>query len=241
MNSQVALITGANKGIGFETARQLGARGYTILLGARDRQRGADAAARIPGALPILLDLEDPGTATAAAREIERSHGRLDVLVNNAGTVDWADGLPGAADLAVVRRTFETNFFGSLAVSQAMLPLLRKSAAARIVNVSSTLGSLKFQGAPDNPYKGFQTIGYAGSKAALNMLTVLLHVELRGTPAKVNSACPGYVASPLRAAHGGAGRGHHRSPRDARCQWPQRRLLRRQRAHPLVGAGRAPQ
>jgi NAD(P)-dependent dehydrogenase (short-subunit alcohol dehydrogenase family) len=96
-----------------------------------------------------------------------------------------------------VRKTFETNYFGALEVTQAMLPLVRKSAAARIVNVSSTLGSLTFQSDPNNPYSAFRSTGYSGSKAALNMLTINLAYELRDTPAKVNSACPGYVATDI--------------------------------------------
>ena len=198
MTNKIALITGANKGIGFEVARQLATKGYTILLGARDPQRGEEAAAKIPGATAITLDLNLPESVIDAAREIEQTHGRLDVLVNNAGIGEiGVDGLPGVAHLDAVRRTFDTNFFGSLAVSQAMLPLLRKSSAARIVNVSSTLGSIAIQGDPTHPYSAFKSIGYAASKAALNMLTVNLAYELRDTPAKVNSACPGYVATDL--------------------------------------------
>jgi len=185
MNSKIALVTGANKGIGFEVARQLSGKGFTVLLGARDQQRGEEAAAKIPGATFIALDLNEPETALAAAKEIDQKYGHLDVLVNNA-----------------VRKTFDTNFFGALYVSQAMLPLLRKSPAARIVNVSSTLGSIAKQNNPANPYAAFASIGYSGSKAALNMLTVNLAQELRETPAKVNSACPGYVATDINRHSG---------------------------------------
>jgi NAD(P)-dependent dehydrogenase (short-subunit alcohol dehydrogenase family) len=202
MDNKIALITGANKGIGFEVARQLATRGCTILLGSRDPQRGAEAAAKIPGSTVIALDLEHPETVSAAAHEIERIHGHLDVLVNNAGIVDYTDGLPGVASLEAVRRTFETNFFGALMVTQAMLPLLRKSPAARIVNVSSSLGSLTLQSDPANPFAAFMSTGYAGSKAALNMLTINLAAELRDTPAKVNSACPGYVATDINRHSG---------------------------------------
>jgi NAD(P)-dependent dehydrogenase (short-subunit alcohol dehydrogenase family) len=205
MDNKIALITGANKGIGFEAARQLAALGYTILLGSRDQQRGTEAAAKIPGATAITLDLNNPETITSAAREIEQTYGHLDVLVNNAGVAEiGVDGLPGVANLDAVRRTFETNFFGALTVTQAMLPLLRKSSAARIVNVSSTLGSLNMQSDWASPFAAFKSIGYAGSKAALNMLTVNLAYELRDTPVKVNSACPGYVATDLN---------HHSGPR----------------------------
>lgn len=202
MNSKIALVTGANKGIGFEVARQLSGKGFTVLLGARDQQRGEEAAAKIPGATFIALDLNEPETALAAAKEIQQKYGHLDVLVNNAGIVDFSDGLPGVANLDAVRKTFDTNFFGALYVSQAMLPLLRKSPAARIVNVSSTLGSIAKQNNPANPYAAFASIGYSGSKAALNMLTVNLAQELRETPAKVNSACPGYVATDINRHSG---------------------------------------
>jgi len=198
MADKIALITGANKGIGLEVASELAAKGLTVLIGARDPQRGAEAAAKIPGAKAITLDLNNPETITAAAREIEQTYGHLDVLVNNAGVGEiGVDGLPGVANLDAVRRTFETNFFGSLAVTQAMLPMLRKSPAARIVNVSSTLGSLTMQSDFAHPFAAFKSIGYAGSKAALNMLTANLAYELRDTPAKVNSACPGYVATDI--------------------------------------------
>jgi len=197
MNNKVALITGANKGIGFEVARQLAAKGFSILLGARDRERGEAAAARIPGVTFLPLEVTSHESVAAAAQQIEQTHGHLDVLVNNAGIGDNTDGLPGVANLDAVRRTFETNFFGALIVAQVMLPLLRKSPAARIVNVSSTLGSLTFQSDPDNPFASFRSIGYSGSKAALNMLTVNLAAELRDTPAKINSACPGYVATDI--------------------------------------------
>ncbi len=195
--SKVALITGANKGIGFEVARQLAHQGFSVMLGARDKQRGEEAAAKIPGATFLHLDIDKPETITAAARQLEEKYDHLDVLVNNAGIVDFTDGLPGVANLEAVRRTFETNFFGALAVSQAMLPLLRKSAAIRIVNVSSTLGSLTANAVPNNPYEAFRFIGYSGSKAALNMLTIDLAAELKDTRAKVNSACPGYVATDI--------------------------------------------
>jgi NAD(P)-dependent dehydrogenase (short-subunit alcohol dehydrogenase family) len=197
MSGKIALVTGANKGIGFEVARQLAGKGFTVLVGARDPKRGEEAAAKIPGATFLALDLTKPETITAAAKQIEQRYGHLDVLVNNAGIVDMTDGLPGVANLDAVRRIFETNFFGALEVAHAMLPLLRKSEAPRIVNVSSTLGSLTFQSDLNHPYAAFRSIGYSGSKAALNMLTVNLAAELKDLPAKVNSACPGYVATDI--------------------------------------------
>ena len=149
------------------------------------------------GAESGALDLHDPATHAAAARTLEAKHGRLDILVNNAGVVDPQDGPPsrGAPDAA--RRIMEVNFLGALAVTQVMLPLLRRAPAARIVNVSSSLGSLTLNGDPDSPYYASQLIGYNASKAALNMLTVQLAQEFRGTPMLVNSVSPGYVKTDL--------------------------------------------
>ena len=139
----VALVTGANKGIGLEIARQLGERGFTVFVGARNAALGEAAAAKLRSesldARYLLLDLNQPSTSQAAAGAIATEFPHLDVLMNNAAIVDAADGPPGAVDINIVRRIFETNFFGTLAVTQAMLPLLRAAPAARIVNVSSGL------------------------------------------------------------------------------------------------------
>ena len=203
----VALVTGGNKGIGFEVARQLGAKGYTVIIGVRDAGRGEAAAAKLRegGATVdvVALDLENAETATAAAKWIEDKYGVLDVLVNNAGIADMVDdGPPGVANIATVRRVFETNFFGTLAVTQAMLPLVKRSSAPRIVNVSSGLGSLAQNGDPHWFANQVKPLGYNGSKAALNMLSVQLAWELRDTNAKVNIADPGYTATDLNN-HGG--------------------------------------
>ena len=203
---KVALITGANKGIGFEVARGLGKAGMAVLLGARDAGRGAEAAAKLRGegldAREIAIDLQDEATIHTAAGEIETDYGHLDVLVNNAGITSPGDGMPGTADLDAIRRTFETNFFGTVVVTQAMLPLLRKAPAARIVNVSSGLGSLALNSDPASPYAEVKILGYNASKAALNMMTVQLAYELRDTPIKVNAADPGYTATDLNGNSG---------------------------------------
>ncbi|MCF8468484.1 MAG: SDR family oxidoreductase [Sneathiella sp.] len=200
-NGRNALITGANKGIGLEIARQVGKNGHHIFLGARDPDRGEAAASTLRKegieARFVHIDLNDPATITAAAAEIARFNDHLDVLVNNAGIGDAGDGSPGTADISVVRRIFDTNFFGSLAVAQAMLPLLRKSVSARIVNVSSGLGSLTLNSDPDWEFASFKPIGYSASKAALNMLTVHLAAALKLEGIKVNSADPGYTATDL--------------------------------------------
>ena len=198
---RIALVTGANKGIGLEIARQLGEVGVTVLIGARDPGRGQTAAAALSAqgltAAFVPLDVTDADSIAAAARQIAAGHGRLDILVNNAGIVDAADGPPGLADIAAVRRILETNFIGALAVSQAMLPLLRQSAAGRIVNLASSLGSLAVNGDPSSPYYAARLIGYNASKAALNMLTVQLSQELADTDIVVNSVSPGFVKTDL--------------------------------------------
>jgi len=204
--NRIALITGANKGIGFEIARQIGKTGIRVLLGARDPALGeaAEATLKAEGvdARFIHIDLGKPATIEAAAAAIEAQHGRLDVLVNNAGISDDADGPPSTASIDAVRRIFETNFFGALAVAQAMLPLLRKSASARIVNVSSGLGSLTHNSDPTWEFAQVKRLGYNASKAALNMLTVQLAAELKGTGIKVNAADPGFTATDLNSHRG---------------------------------------
>ncbi|HTI84193.1 MAG TPA: SDR family oxidoreductase [Acetobacteraceae bacterium] len=207
VGSRIALVTGGNKGIGFEICRQIGREGFVILLGARDPDLGAEAAARLRGegidARPIALDVTSAGTISAVAAAIESEFQRLDVLVNNAGITGRPDdGPPSVAGIDTVRRVMETNFLGPLAVTQAMLPLLRKSAAGRIVNVSSGLGSLTLNGDPDWEFAGVKLLGYNASKAALNMLTVQLAFELRGTSIKVNAADPGFTATDLNQNRG---------------------------------------
>lgn len=198
---RIALVTGANKGIGLEIARQLRDAGVLVIVGARDLNRGREATRQLAaGGEPlqvVQIDLTDEATISAAAADIDARHGRLDILVNNAGIVDAADGPPSAAAVGSVRRLMETNFIGSLAVTQAMLPLLRKSAAGRIVNLATTLGSLAINDDPSSPYYSARLIGYNASKAALNMLTVQLAAELQGTGIVVNSVAPGYVKTDL--------------------------------------------
>lgn len=212
--ARIALVTGANKGIGFEIARQLGRVGTRVLLGARDPTLGEAAAAALAAegidARFIHLDLGEPASIEAAAAEIERAHGRLDILVNNAGITDPADGPPSTTRLDAVRRIFDTNLFGALAVTQAMLPLLRKSASARIVNVSSGLGSLTLNSDPSWEFAQVKLLGYNASKAALNMLTVQLAAELKDAGIKVNSADPGFTATDLNGH-----RGHQSVPEGA--------------------------
>ena len=197
---RIALVTGANKGIGYEIARQLAGSGVSVFLGARDAGRGQAAADDLAGqgldVSFIRIDVCDAASIAAAAAEIDARRGRLDILVNNAGIADYTDGAPGKASLDAVRSELETNFIGALAVTQAMLPLLRKAKAGRIVNMTSSLGSLTLNGDPSWPFYGVRLIGYNASKAALNMLTVQLNAEL------TVSACPGLVATDLSGHRG---------------------------------------
>lgn len=204
--SRIILVTGGNVGIGLEIARQLAQAGIPVVIGARDDTRGKDAVAALAkDGLEvewIKLDLDDPETIAAAAAKLMAVHGRLDGLVNNAGILGSGDAVPGEASIEAVRRVMEVNFIGTLAVTQAMLPLLRAAPAGRIVNMSSMLGSLTMNGDPASAYYSQQFIGYNASKAAVNMLTVQLHEELKGSGIKVNSVSPGFVKTDLTGGYG---------------------------------------
>jgi NAD(P)-dependent dehydrogenase (short-subunit alcohol dehydrogenase family) len=211
--TKIALITGANKGIGFHTAKLLGARDMTVLVGARDEVRGRTAERELrdggADARFVPLDVTDEKSVRQAAEWIDVEFGRLDVLVNNAG-IARADGSwrPSETTLPTLREVFETNLFGVVSVLNAMLPLLRKAPAARIVNVSSEVGSIASVTDPDSPLYQMTTVPYPASKAALNMVTAMYAKELRDTPIKVNAANPGYCATDL---NGGSG---FRDPRE---------------------------
>ncbi|MEV0297356.1 SDR family NAD(P)-dependent oxidoreductase [Nocardia sp. NPDC050710] len=205
-NQNVALVTGANKGIGHAVAQQLAARGMTVLIGARDAQRGEDAAAAMRAARgdvhAVTLDVTDPTAVQAAARQVEQRFGHLDVLINNAGITgsgqvspqDAYDQAPSTVDLDMVRAVFETNVFGVIAVTNAMLPLLRRSPAPRIVNVSSHAASLTLTSDPDGPFATLlPSAAYNPSKSALSALTVQYANELRKDSVLVNAVAPGYV------------------------------------------------
>jgi len=205
-DTRIALVTGGNKGIGYEIARQLGAAGAVVVLGARDRQRGETAAAALrSGGLDaqwVRLDVTDPATIEAAAKWIEQAHGRLDVLVNNAGVaLEWGVE-PTALPVQQLRDTFETNVFGVVAVTNAMLPLLRRAPAARIVNMSSSLGSLARASDPSSDQYWVPLLAYNASKAALNRITLQYAAALRDTSIKVNAACPGFCATDLNGHRG---------------------------------------
>jgi NAD(P)-dependent dehydrogenase (short-subunit alcohol dehydrogenase family) len=203
-DKKIALITGANKGLGLETGRQLGKLGYTVLLGSRDALNGEVAARQLRDdgvdARVVKLDVGKQSDIDAAAAMIEAEYGRLDVLVNNAGVMiekGWTKNTTSETTLENLRATFETNLFAVFAVTKAMLPLLKLSPAGRIVNVSSILGSVSLQATKGSPTYNTKLFAYNASKAALNMLTISLAHELRATKIKVNSAHPGWVKTDL--------------------------------------------
>jgi NAD(P)-dependent dehydrogenase (short-subunit alcohol dehydrogenase family) len=208
MATTIALVTGANKGIGLETARQFGARGITVLAGARDQARGLAAERELRSGLPdgvdarfVPLDVTDDASVRHAADWIEREYGRLDILVNNAGIARGEP--PSQTDLDVMREVYEVNVYGVIRVTNAMLPLLRRAPAARIVNVSSEVGSITSMTDPASPLAQMPAaLAYPSSKSALNMITAIYAKELRDTPIKVNAANPGYTKTDLNRNSG---------------------------------------
>jgi len=200
----VALITGANKGLGLETARQLGQRSITVVLGARDIRKAEEAAntLRAEGidAQALKLDVTSAQDRDAAVKLISERFGKLDILVNNAGIMiegEWANNSTSTITPETLQRTFDTNFFAPVMLTQALLPLLRKAPAARIVNLSSIMGSLAHHHDPSSPIYNMKPFGYDASKTALNAFTVHLAHELRNTGIKVNSAHPGWVKTDM--------------------------------------------
>lgn len=194
-----ALITGANKGIGFEVARQLAQRGLRVLVGARDQARGTEAAdalrTRGLSAAFVHMDVTDEDSLARAAREIDERYGQLDILINNAGISGGTAGSPSEITVARMKQVYETNVFGVVAVTNALLPLLRRSPAGRIVNVSSGLGSLTLSSDPQSEFGHSNYMAYQSSKAALNAMTVAYAKELRESGIKVNAADPGFTAT----------------------------------------------
>jgi NAD(P)-dependent dehydrogenase (short-subunit alcohol dehydrogenase family) len=212
-HQRVALITGGNRGLGLQTAKELGSQGIILLIGARSLAKGEAAAKELRKngfeAEAIRLEVTDPATHAKAYKHIESLYGRLDILVNNAGVekegVEF--GTPGGFNTTstvsqdVLKETFDINFFAVVALTQTLLPLIRKSSAGRIVNLSSILGSLTFHSDPSSPIYERKAFAYDATKTAINAFTVHLAAELRNTPIKVNSAHPGWVKTEL----GGSG------------------------------------
>lgn len=213
----VALVTGANQGIGSQIAKELVGHGFVVLMGSRDFGRGKTASEEIgPDAIALQLDVTDPESIAAAVERVRKELGRLDVLVNNAAisttrmqpaqTVEEyvKSALPSNVSLDEVRTIFETNVFGVLAVTQAMLPLLREAPAARIVNVSSGAGSLTLYADPARPGRSLFGPTYAASKTALNAMTLATAIELEPIGIKVNACSPGFIRTNLNN-YGGTG------------------------------------
>ncbi len=216
-DSRIALVTGANQGVGFQVVKALVEDGQIVYLGSRDFERGEAAAAKIPGAIPIQLDITDGASITAAAQRIESEQGRLDLLVNNAGISNTrraaataeqqADpkffeeyartGKASLASLDEMRAVWDVNVFGTLAVYQAMLPLIRKGIDPRIVNVSSGVGSLTTNADPNYAYHSMFSVIYPASKTAENAITLAIMVELEDTNIKVNLVSPAFTATAL--------------------------------------------
>ena len=202
-DKKVALITGGNKGIGLETARQLGKLGVTVLIGVRDEAKGEAAVAELKKdgveALAVKLDMDNPADYAAVAKLIEKYYGRLDILINNAGI--FLDGRKGnetsTTSKDVLQKTFNTNFFAVVGLTQTLLPLLKKSLGGRIVNLSSILGSNTLHATPGSFIYEAKTFAYDASKAALNAFTIHLAHELKDTKIKVNSAHPGWVKTDM--------------------------------------------
>ena len=206
-SNTIALVTGATRGIGLETVRQLAAKGVHTLLAGRSRDGAVRAALKLQAeGLPVealVLDVTDPASIAAAVAEVTNRHGRLDILVNNAGILVDDPALKVSEQTqATWRRTFDTNVFGLIAVTQAFLPLLRGSSAGRIVNVSSILGSVTLHGDPASPIYDFKVPAYNVSKSAVNAWTVQLAHELRDSRIKVNAIHPGYVRTDMNAGEG---------------------------------------
>jgi NAD(P)-dependent dehydrogenase (short-subunit alcohol dehydrogenase family) len=201
----IALVTGANKGIGYEIAAGLGALGWSVGVGARNEESREAAVAKLRAAgadaFGVPLDVTDDASVASAAGLLEERAGRLDVLVNNAGVIGGTPQEPTRVDLATVRTAVETNVLGVIRVTNAMLPLLRRSASPRIVNMSSSVGSLTRQTTP-GAETGPISAAYAPSKTFLNAVTVQYAKELRDTNILINAACPGYVATDLNGFRG---------------------------------------
>jgi NAD(P)-dependent dehydrogenase (short-subunit alcohol dehydrogenase family) len=215
--SKIALVTGANKGIGFETVKQLAEQGVTVLLAARNKERGEAAAASLKekglDVSFLQLDVDNPADFKTAYAYIESTYGKLDILVNNAGIqieeTNWGTNTSTTIDIDVLKKTFDTNFFNLVDLTNTLLPLIRKSDAGRIVHLSSILGSLTLHADPNSPIYASKLFAYDASKTAVNAYTVHLAAALADTNIKVNAAHPGWVktdmgtdAAPMNVADG---------------------------------------
>jgi NAD(P)-dependent dehydrogenase (short-subunit alcohol dehydrogenase family) len=203
---KVALITGASKGLGFETAYQLGVKGYTVIVAARTQQKSNETAEKLKSkgvhAVGMQLDVVNDNDVDNLSKSINEHFGKLDVLVNNAGVqLDFPGFMPGnsteTVSMDILKQTFEINYFAPIALTQKLLPLLKKSTAGRIVNVSSIMGSLALHADSNSPIYGIKLLAYNSSKTALNQFTLHLAEAIKDSPIKVNSAHPGWVKTDL--------------------------------------------
>jgi NAD(P)-dependent dehydrogenase (short-subunit alcohol dehydrogenase family) len=207
-DKKVAFITGANRGIGLETARQLGKKGITVVVGARSLPAAQQTATTLQGegidAFPVQLDVTKPADRESAAKTIADKYGKLDILINNAG-VGPEEGILRPKTIETteeeLQKIFGTNVFSVVALTRELLPLLKKSPAGRVVNLSSILGSLTLHADPNGPLSGTKLFAYDASKSALNAFTIHLAAELKGTKIKVNSAHPGWVKTEMGTEH----------------------------------------
>src|ERR1700752_3004660 len=213
-DKRIALVAGAKQGVGLQVAKELVANGLTVLVGSRNFERGEAAAKEIgPGAIALQLDVTDRVSIADAVERIRREFGRLELLVQNAAISNTRKGSlslqeyakitrPSNVSLDEVRTVWETNVFGVLAIYQAMLPLLRESSEARIINVSSAVGSLMSNADPTHPYHPMFGPVYRASKAALNAITLAMMIELESTLIKVNLVSPGFTETNLNGYAG---------------------------------------
>ena len=206
-NSKIALVTGANKGIGFATAKQLLGLGYFVYVGARDEKKGQEAVQQLNAlgftkAALLVIDVADLRSVTAAAELLSSQTEKLDVLINNAAIGGSQPQSASSVDIQVLRDVYETNFFGTVQVTQAMLPLMQRSQAPRIVNLSSELGSLSYHYREKSAYFASNLMAYSTSKTAINAFTLMLAIEMQHTAFKINCVTPGYTATDLTNGSG---------------------------------------
>lgn len=206
--TKVALITGAGKGLGKETAKELAKRGYTVILGGRNAQALTDLARSIAGdggeARTLVLDLDRPETHREAAAQVSSWFGKLDLLVNNAGVMlegSWQGNTAATVSLDLLKKTFETNFFGQVSLTQELIPLLEKGTAPQIINLGSLMGSLGVHADPQGPLADYKPFAYDASKTALNAFTIHLAAALKDRGIRVNSAHPGHVKTDMGGSY----------------------------------------
>lgn len=206
MKNKSVLITGANKSIGFETARQLGLLGYKIWLGSRDKERGQSAVDKLTGwginAHLVIIDVTKPESIEEAAQQVLKEDGKLDILINNAGISGAQPVTPSVQSISDIMAVYDTNVFGVIRVTQAFIPLLKAAQEARVIMIGSGLGSLTWVADLNHPYSHVQAMGYTSSKTAVNAITVAFAKELTAYGISVNAVDPGYTATDFNGHSG---------------------------------------